>query len=129
VDDEFETQDAERKVCGQASSAEYDIIGQSAPPPSCQDRLRNLLYTLIDGTPVRHRGLYTDGSTEARDGVDEMVGEGRHIPIATGRAAVEIAVADRLDHMLRDDQCLFGTDEFVEGRSHVMDSSVSAGCW
>ena len=91
--------------------------------------MRNLLYTLIDGTPVRHRGLYTDGSTEARDGVDEMVGQGRHIPTATGRGTVEVAVADRLDHTLRDGQCLFGTDEFVEDCGHVMDSSMSAGCW
>ena len=66
---------------------------------------------------VRHRGLYTGGGTEAGDGVDEMVGEGLHIPVATGRGPVEVVVADRLDDMVHHDQCLFGTGEFVHGLS------------
>jgi hypothetical protein len=117
VDDEFERQDAEREVCGQRSPAEHNIVSQSTATPSCQDRLRNLMYALIDGTTVRDRCLYFGGGTEAGDGVDEMVGEGLHIPVATGSTTVEVVGADRLDNMVHNDQCLFGTGEFVHGLS------------
>jgi hypothetical protein len=117
VDNEFERQDAEHKVRGQGSPAEHNIAGQSAAPPFSQERLRQLLDALADGTVVGCRASYIGGGTEAGDGVDEMVGEGLHIPIATGRGTVEVAVGDRLDDMVHHCQCLFGTGEFVHGVS------------
>jgi hypothetical protein len=117
VDDEFEGQDAQGKVSGQRSPAEHNIFGQATAAPSCQDRLRNVLNALVDGIGVGDRGFDARGDAEAGDGVDEMVGEGLHIPVATGRRPVEVVVADRLDDMVQHGQCLFGTGEFVHGLS------------
>ena len=113
MDEEFEGQDAERKVCGQGPPAEHDFTGQSAAAPSCQGRLHNLLDALVDGIRLRHSGRYIGGGTEAGDRVDEMVGEGLHIPVATGRGPVQVVGTDRLDDVVHNDQCLFGTGEFV----------------
>jgi hypothetical protein len=104
VDQEFERQDAECKVCGQCSPAEHDIVSQSAATPPGQDRLCHLLDALVNGIAVGDRGSDARGSTEAGDGVDEMVGEGRHIPVGTGRRSVQVIVADFLDDVLHSDQ-------------------------
>jgi hypothetical protein len=113
MDHEFETQDPERKVRGQRSPTEHNIGGQSAAAPLRQDRLRNLLYALVDGICVWHRCRNTDGDTETRDRVDEVLGEGLHIPVATGSGTVQFVWADRLDELVHDGQCLFSTREFV----------------
>jgi hypothetical protein len=117
VDDEFETQDAERKLCGQRSPAEHNIVSQSTATPTCQDRLRNLLDALVDGIAVGDRGFDARGGPQAGDRVDEMLCESLHIPVATGSRPVEVVAADRPDDMMHGDQCLFGTGEFVHGSS------------
>jgi hypothetical protein len=71
----------------------------------------------IEGAAVKHRGWHANGGAEAGDGVDEMVGEGLHIPGATGGGTVEVDVADRFDDIVHQVQCLFGTGEFVHGPS------------
>ncbi len=104
MDDEFERQDAERKVSGQRSPAKHNIVSQSAAAPFCQGRLRNLLDALVDGIAVGDRGFDARGGTKAGDGVDEMLGEGHDIEVATGRGTVEVIGADRLDDMVHHDQ-------------------------
>jgi hypothetical protein len=101
VDDEFERQDAERKACGQRPLAEYNIAGQSSAPPSRQDRLSDFLDALVYRAAVGHADWYTGGGSKPGDGIDEMVGEGRHIEVATGRGTVKVAVANRLDDMMQ----------------------------
>ena len=118
VDHQFETQDAKRKVGGQRSPAEHDIVGQSAAAPACQDRLRNLLYALVDGNTVGDcgfGGFDARGGPKARDRVDEMLCEGLHIPVATGSRTVQVVWPDRLDDLVHDGQCLLGTGKFVHG--------------
>jgi len=61
--------------------------------------------------------LYTGGGTQARDGVDEMLGQCLYIPVATGRGTVQVVAADPLGDLVHDDQCLFGTGEFVHNVS------------
>ena len=68
-------------------------------------------------SPLGDRDWYACGGTEARDGVDEMLGQSLHVPVATGRGPVVVVGADRLDDIVHDDQCLFGTGEFVHGSS------------
>ena len=113
MDEEFERQDAKRKVCGQRSPAEYDVVGQSAAAPSCQDWLCQLLDALGDGIAIGRGGFYTRSSAEAGDGVDDVVDEGLYVEVGTGRATVEAVGVDRLDDFGYHDQCLFGTGEFV----------------
>jgi hypothetical protein len=113
VDKEFEGQDAQPKMCAQRSPAEHDIVGQSAAAPSFQNRLCQLLDALVDRIAMGNRGADARGGAKASDGVDQMVGEGRHIEVATGCSTVQVVVADRLDDIMDDDQCLFGTGEFV----------------
>jgi hypothetical protein len=90
---------------------------KSAGAPSRQDRLRHLMDASVDGAPVEHCGRNADGGAEAGDGVDEMVGEGLHIPVTTGCGTVEVILADRLDDVVHQYQCLVGTGEFVHGLS------------
>jgi hypothetical protein len=101
-------------VCGQYPATEYDIAGHAAAPPFRQNRLCQLLDALVDGIAVASSGLYTGGGTEARDGVDEMLGEGLHVLVAVC-GTVHVVIADRLDHMVHRNQCLFGTGEFIHG--------------
>ena len=74
-----------------------------------------LLYALVDGITVWDRRFDARGGAEARDRVDEMLCQGLHIPVATGSGTVEVVGADRPDDIVHDDQCLFGTGEFVHG--------------
>jgi hypothetical protein len=76
-----------------------------------------LLDALVDGITVGNRGFDARGATKAGDGVDEMLGERRHVEVATGRRTVEVVGADRPDNMVHHDQCLFGTGEFVHWSS------------
>ena len=101
VDDEFELQDAQRKVCGQCPAREHHIVGQSAAAPVRQDRLCDLLDALVDGIPVG-AAVRIPAAAPRRERVSiEMVGKGLHVPVGTGRAAVEVVGADRLDDMVR----------------------------
>jgi hypothetical protein len=70
----------------------------------------------FQGPPKRSAGSLgisiTRLAAQGRYGVDEMLGQCLHSPVGTGRATVLIVVADPLE-MVYDDQCLFGTGEFV----------------
>ena len=81
------------RCAGSVRPPNTDIAGQSAAAPTCQGRLRNFLECVEpDGSPVAGASrLNIGGGTEAGDRVDDMVGEGLHIPVATGRGPVEVA--------------------------------------
>jgi len=64
-------------------------------------------------SPLGDRGFDARGEPQTRDRVDEMVCEGLHIPVATGIRTLEVIGADLPDDMVHDDQCQFGTGEFV----------------
>jgi hypothetical protein len=75
--------------------------------------LGQLLDAVVDGIAVGCRGLYAGGHSQARDRVEEMISEGCHIEVATGRGAVQVVAPDHLDDIAKRAQCLFGTREFV----------------
>jgi hypothetical protein len=104
-------------VGGQRSSAENDVAGQSAATPFRQDGLRKLLHALVYGAVGGYDGWNAGGGSEAGDGVDEMVGQGLHTPVATQRGEVHVVGADRLDDTVQHAQCLFDTGEFIHGVS------------
>jgi len=75
-----------------------------------------LLYAFVDGTGVCSREHYPGSRAEARDCVDEMVGQCRHIPGATRRRTAKIVGADRVHDLMHGGQCLFDAGEFVHAR-------------
>ena len=99
------------------TGTESDVAGQSTAKPFRQNGLRKLLHALVYGAIVGCGGWNAGGGSEAGDGVDEMVGQGLHIPVVTRRGAVHVVVPDRLDDMVQRDQCPFGTGEFIHSAS------------
>jgi hypothetical protein len=61
--------------------------------------------------------VYGDCGTESGDGVDEMVGEGPYIEVATGCGSVEVVGADCLGDVARHNQSLFSTGKVVHRAS------------